>query len=152
MRVGVGDPCWAEAKCGARGQIFRASSALPSSEAQSELLSWAGLRAISGRAGQGRRRTTHTTKQKKGVGGDFLRTAGLPNTPFIFPDRTSKTAMCTTVAPLADILSRPPVPSLPCSPRRTLVSAADEPSDNPQEQGITVTQFDKYLSVEPTMS
>ena len=26
------------------------------------------------------------------------------------------------------------------------------PFDNPQEQGITVAQFDKYLSVEPTRS
>ena len=25
-------------------------------------------------------------------------------------------------------------------------------SDNPQEQGITVAQFDEYLSVEPTRS
>ena len=72
MRVGVGDPCWAEAKCGARGQIFRASSALPSSEARSELLSRAGLRAISGRAGQGRRRTTQATKQKKTGGGEIF--------------------------------------------------------------------------------
>ena len=65
MRVGVGDPCWAEAKCGARGQIFWASSALPSSEAQSELLSWAGLRDVSGRGGQGHIHTTQANKQEK---------------------------------------------------------------------------------------
>ena len=52
------------------------------------------------------------------MGGDFLRTAGLPNTPFIFPDRTSKTALCTTVAPLADIRTPVPLPSPTSAYRR----------------------------------
>ena len=31
-------------------------------------------------------------------------------------------------------------------------AGGQEASDNTQEQGITVAQFDKYLSVEPTRS
>ena len=50
-----------------------------------------------------------------------------------------------------DFLERMAYPPLNVPPRRK--ANANEKrwgSDNPQEQGITVTQFDKYLSVEPT--